>query len=385
MDKLLSISALDTLFFRESRPFDTIGGSELASVFPPPPRALAGAIKARLAEALGVDWHVFHKNPDSYEVGGHRLKDLIGDGDEWGRLKLRGPWPCLDGERLYPAPLNLLADGECEQLARLCIGPAARTHLGQVRLPTLPGDQRGLKPLEHYWLTAKGFARVLAGGCPAPSEIRHSADLVTHESRLGIGRDNRRRTAEEGLLYQTRHLRPIPGLRLEVDIDGLPEDLPSIDGLARLGGEGRMAHFSLEAKAGALPEAPPVEGNPAGLILTLLTPARLAHGTWLPPDFEPVDIDGMRHYRGTLHGIELSVEAAVIGKPLREGGWDMARRRPRPVNSLLPAGSAWFCRVEDASLATAIKQLHGTQIGADGSLGRGLLACGLWPESDNQP
>ncbi len=239
MANTLSISALDTLFFRESRPFDAVGGSELASVFPPPPRALAGAVKARIAEALGVDWAAFHKDPDGYEIGGHCLKDLIGDGQDPGVLRLRGPWPCLAGERLYPAPLYLLAADQFKRLARLQIGKAAKTHLGTVRLPTLPGGERGLKPLDDHWLTADGLAQVLSGACPAPDQIHHSAELFSAEPRLGIGRNNQTRTAQEGLLYQTRHLRPVPEMHLELDIDGLPEGLPAFDGLVRLGGLSR--------------------------------------------------------------------------------------------------------------------------------------------------
>ena len=58
--KTLRLTAFDTLFFRESRPFDAIGGSELASVFPPPPRTVLGAVRSAIGDALGADWKQFH-------------------------------------------------------------------------------------------------------------------------------------------------------------------------------------------------------------------------------------------------------------------------------------------------------------------------------------
>ena len=61
--KTLRFIAIDTLFFRESRPFETFGGIELASLFPPPPRTVAGAIRSAIGEALGADWPAFHANP----------------------------------------------------------------------------------------------------------------------------------------------------------------------------------------------------------------------------------------------------------------------------------------------------------------------------------
>jgi CRISPR-associated protein Cmr3 len=49
-------SALDTLFFKESRPIESVGGSQLSSVFPPPARTLIGAIRTAIGEANSVDW-----------------------------------------------------------------------------------------------------------------------------------------------------------------------------------------------------------------------------------------------------------------------------------------------------------------------------------------
>ncbi len=384
----LRFTALDTLFFRESRPYETIGGSELGSVFPPPPRTVAGAIRTAIGESLDADWKAFKKAFDDkaeYTVGGVNLHQRIGLGDDLGQLSIEGIWLCENGERLYPAPLFLLhkMDGQTTTFNRLLIGADASTSLGRVVLPQLPEGCEGYKPLEGVWLTRAGLEKVLAGCEPSIGDIREQKHLVAEEPRLGIARDNSRRTVEPGLLYQTRHVRPRSGLAIEADVAGL-EPVSLASSVVRLGGEGRMAGLET-ATTPACPAAPAPNTSAQGLILTLLTPARFVSGemaTWLPPELPPTEENGLRVWKGAIKGIALTVHCAVIGKVQREGGWDMARHEPRAVQSLIPAGSSYYCTVEGRDIAAAIAALHGQAIGEDQKLGRGRIACGLWNSNE---
>ena len=373
--KTLRFTALDTWFFRESRPMEAIGGSELASLFPPPPRTLLGAIRSAIGDAADVDWRAFAR--DSSDP----LRELIGFGDDLGPLALSGPWLSHDQERLYPVPLCLLRNGD--RFVRLRIGQAVETGLGKVRLPELSQSERGSKPLDRHWVTGAGLERILAGGVPDAEEIYAAKDLFHEEPRLGISRDNQQRTADEGLLYQTRHLRPVSGLAVEADIrSARATRLPT--GLVRLGGEGRMAHIEVIATPGP-PMAPRVQAGTRGLLLVLLTPVRCPTGSnaWLPPGFAPREGSDPLLWRGEIAGISLTLHAAVLGKAQREGGWDMANRRPRAMQSLIPAGSVYYVTTE-TDLTSAVRALHGSCIGAleDRSLGRGLMACGLWKNDE---
>jgi len=51
-------------------------------------------------------------------------------------------------------------------------------------------------------------------------------------------------------------------------------------------------------------------------------------------------------WQGRIAEISLTLRAAVIGKALREGGWDLAQQKPRDVVSLVPAGSCYYFTVE---------------------------------------
>jgi CRISPR-associated protein Cmr3 len=367
----LSFNATDTLFFRESRPMESMG--ELQSVFPPPVRTLAGAIRTLIGEHLNVDWREFDAN--------HPSVADIGFGDDLGKLHFQGAWLAweTDGkrERLYPAPLLLMQKDQ--SFYRLTLeSKGIWCDLGkQVRLPKLPDndDAKGSKPLENTWLTSDGLSAVLSGGKPDPKHIKKASDLFERESRVGIARDNSTRTVEKGLLYQTQHIRPHQGLSVELDTAGLPETMPA-KSIIRLGGEGRTASIETKQTSNHLPKAPDANGNTQGLLLYLLTPLNMPQAAHL--GFSREERDNQTIWTGTLNGIELELHGAVTGKALREGGWDMAKHQPRAVTSLIPAGSVFFCKAKNGDTQAAIKALHNTQIGELSAYGYGHLAAGLW-------
>jgi CRISPR-associated protein Cmr3 len=397
--------ALDTWFFREARPFDTLGSPELESHFPPPAPTVAGAIKTLIGRQVAADW-------DKLKPGATRTAEDEVRFAKLGKLHMLGPF--LYGEKgpLFPAPLFLLAkkkqletetaaDKKPELLlSRLRIGGLVETDLGIVRLPELPtsgnGDaDKGYKPLENAWLTAAGLEAVLNGKTPDSDDVFQADTLFTPESRLGIGRNNATGTADDSQLYTTRHVRPRDGVGLLVGVAGLSPEVQCEP--IRLGGEGRLALVDSLPGGLGLPEAPRPTDDTHGLILILLTPADLDDCWRLPKSQTPIcperDSGKGKYWPVEVEGVRLRVYSAVLGKPRREGGWHLAESKPRRVDSFVPAGSAWYCEVEGAEqagtrravLERAIGKLHGIQIGDGQQLGRGLLAVGLWRDSENSP
>lgn len=222
---------LDSWFFREARAFDTSGSHELSSLFPPPARTVAGAIRTLIGEMQEVDWERFAQAGEYPD-----LKRQIGVNDDLGLLKITGPYPLWKGERLYPVPLHLLAKDK--QYVFLKPGEPVACDLGKVQLPEKPKDSLlGAKPLESAWLNSTDLQRVLCG--QFPETVYRSSELYDEEPRLGIARNNAQRTAVDGLLYQTRHLRPRPELSIGATVSGIPAELHPDHGVIRFGGEGR--------------------------------------------------------------------------------------------------------------------------------------------------
>lgn len=410
----LVFNATDTLFFKESRPMESMG--ELQSVFPPPIRTLAGAVRSLIGQSMDVDWHEYEQACKHDKE--HPLREIIGDSDNLGRLKFKGAWLARTykdekdkehHERLYPALLHLMQKEGEEQLFALTLAKETTwCDLGRnVRLAKLPQPKAnekqdkyaGAKPLENTWLSASALLKVLQGEAhkisfEKPSkqnstlkqEVFAAKDLFVRESRLGIARDNASRTVEQGLLYQTQHIRPQSGLQIEVDVMGLPESTPE-QAMLRLGGEGRSASIQATPKTATLPSG---KAGKEGIALYLLTPLPIswtvgAGENWQPlPDFKQVKDSNPTIWSGNLNGIDLELHGAVTGKALREGGWDMANHQPRAVTSFIPAGSVFFCKVVKGDTNTAITALHNQHIGTQTEYGYGHIAVGVWNDDETQ-
>jgi len=367
----LVFNATDTLFFRESRPMESMG--ELQSVFPPSAQTLAGAIRTFIGDSRGVDWNSFGED--------HELTQIIGFGDDLGALDFQGAWLADNGERLYPAPLVLMKKEE--NLHRLTLSDKGIwCDLGKkVRLPELPEAAIGSKPLENTWLTASGLKAVLDGGLPDKNSIKTANKLFASESRIGIARNNSTRTVMDGMLYQTEHIRPKQGLSIEMDAAGLPDDLPD-SVIIRLGGEGRSASLSVQQKSAQLPKSSEINNDALqGLLLYLLTPLKHAQvgNEWQPlPGFTKQETADQTLWTGELNGVELHLHSAVTGKASRDGGWDLVKHQPRTANSLIPAGSVFFCSAKNGDHREAIRALHNSHIGDNSEYGLGHITTGIW-------
>jgi CRISPR-associated protein Cmr3 len=372
-----TFAALDTLFFKESRPMEAVGGSQLASIFPPPSRTLIGAIRTAIGESQKVNW--MH-----YAKGDSPLCSMIGTADSLGPLRFTGPYLIRQGERLFPMPLTYL-QSEQGQTRLLPSEEAVHCDLGKVCLPVKQDTTlAGSKPLENAFLSGNGLSAFLNGADIDKADIFLASQLYSREDRLGIGRDYQTHSVEDGLLYQTCHIRPKHDAQLQIGIalDGLTAELPTT-GMTRLGAEGRLAAWQREEQVG-LPGVP-VMANAKGLMLMLLTPALFTEG-WLLQGFqEQIETEatgakqaGRKVWEGEIAGVKLRLISSVVGKPVREGGWDMANKKPRALASYAPAGSCYFCEIIDGDIAKAQAALHGLQIGQEQEYGRGQLAAGYW-------
>lgn len=389
--------AVDTWFFRETRAHDAVGVSELNSVFPPPVRTLFGAIRSWIGDQQGVDWRNFN---------GSDAHALLGDADTTGALRIAGVQLHVQDDqgawqRLWPCPANLMqaknswdnpAKAPSATITRLIPGPVEHTDLGHVALPEPAAGEAppGSKVLEGAWLNDTAAAAWLAGKVPHPDDIWTMKDLITHESRLGIARDNARATVMKGQLYQTRHLRFIREVAVELWVKGVPSDAleAAKAGLQtlRVGGEGRMAEVAVsDVTDMALPK-PPQAGKPSQLALWFVSPLPLALCDAIAgaPGFRHVQRETQTgkqdSWEGELDGIPLRITANCRPRAYREGGWDQMNRCPKAVRSYLPPGSVLFCECRDdtASWEEIVTALHGHCVGGEPAWGRGQCFVGMY-------
>lgn len=388
-EKMISFSAIDSWFFRESRPMDASGESQ--SIFPPGIRTISGAIRTWIGEQQHIDWKDFRKNENN------PLRSIIGSNKEGdlGMLRFKGVWISKQGKRLYPAPLHLMEkDHKLYKLQLATNG--INCDLGKnIRLPELPNEEaRGSKPLENTWIDEETYHVILNGNGKninfnKEHFISHDA-LFSKETRTGIARNNTQRTVKEGMLYQTQHIRPESDIRLEVDVSGLPETIASNENaLVRLGGESRAANLQVNNKSTALAviDTESIDlTNAEGIIIYLLSPLQMPYENYsdqpLPNFSFHEKTEETSYWQGNIEGIGLKLHGAIVGKSIRDGGWDMAQHQPREDKSLIPAGSLYYCEVATANtasnIANAINTLHGKQLGELQQYGYGQIAVGIW-------
>jgi CRISPR-associated protein Cmr3 len=333
----LRLDPLDTLFFRDGRPFDA---ASRASSGLPMPKTLAGALRTYLLARAGFDLaglaHERRANP------AENVRDVLlrlKAPREVVDLRFRGPWLALAGdndtvEPLLPVPANLGVEGE------------GRTwHRSDPLRERLPGwdDAGDLLPLwrrggpdakrAEGFLTPAGVSAFLAGGLPGKNDWLAPDDLFGFDQRTGIEIDAGTLTAAEGRIYGIRLL----ALRPRVERDGphhgkevclcaevlgagavqlmFPDPLP-------LGGEGRHVRVRRLDRLQSWTQSEP--GTNRSLWL-LASPAFLPGPRALPVVPPPSRL-----------------VAAASGAPLAVSGWDVARGGPHRTRFSTPAGGVYF-------------------------------------------
>lgn len=368
----IQMEPVDTLFFRDGTPFSAGSASQedVGGLFPPHPASVAGALRAALARLNG--WTGNGPWPQ-------QLNRTLGDGpDDLGKLSFTGPFLLRGSEPLFPCPRHVLGSREGKAWRpRVLLRPGTPVvcDLGdKVLLPEVPpkeGDAEAadLNVGEGWWLTRSGLEAVLRGDIPPPTEVVPSGDLWREERRIGLERNDATRTAQEGMLYSTRHVRPLPGVALGVRVAGLPAtwSLP-FGHVVALGGESRLAEC--REWQGDVAIEMPLAAIEASRRMTLIA-------------LTPIDLDEAINLAGepllTALG-DARVISACLSRPQRIGGWDSLTRRPLPLRSVLPAGSVLFCELAETQRLRAAIANGLPRIGERQEWGYGVVALGTWSD-----
>lgn len=360
----------DVLFFRDGRPSARGSDHYLRSLFPPYPSTFYGAVRTRRLLDGGVDLAGLDEATWAQRLNG--LEAELGAWGGFGSLRLRGPWLVRGGERLLPAPADLGVirakpkdehePPRAETVVRYLPFPAGEelpgggSHPDDFLLlrafaargipwdPPAPGVEA--RPAEGWFLNPAGLAEWRSGGVPRPDQLVHGKELWLDEARTGLGLLTNQRAGEDGQLYTFGFIRLVDGVSLgfEVAGSGLRPG-----GRLRLGGEGRSvlleAGPSLSA-AGPLPST-------RRFCVSFATPALSAHGAW-PPGFSAERRDG------TLGGVAVRLVSAVVPGFVNVGGWDLARRQPKPLRRAIQAGSVFlFETLDGTDAADAAARIEG--------------------------
>ena len=391
---IVRFDPLDSLFFRDGSPYQQgeTNQSGTASMFPPAPPTLVGAIRAACARALGWKDGDWSKNEE--------IRTQLGNGEDLGKLHFRGPFlvQCKSPfnedkgkgkktETLFPAPANLIGKIEkpddkpgnendkptVESLTLLSLSSTAlHSDLGSARLPAIVANPRseGAKLLyeKGWWITAEGLEQVLQNELPNKEHLVHQSQLWSKESRIGIARSDDSRTTKEGAMYSPSHIRLKKGVSIAMEVEGLSQKCA--DELTKqpqpVGGESRACWLHLCERSLAFPKLSESKCDDSKETLrytvTVLTPADVSK----PP----------KSKEENYAGLPGRIISACLPRPVILGGWDSLKCRPLPLKPYLAPGSVLFLKAGTEDIKK-VKRLHNT-IGDRIKWGFGLVAIGLW-------
>lgn len=386
---LVRFDPLDSLFFRDGSPYqkEETNQSGTASMFPPAPPTLVGAIRAACARALGwKDGSNWSKNKE--------ICEQLGDGENLRKLHFRGPFlvRCKSSsnedkgkekktEILFPAPANLIKidkpenDKPTVQSITLLFPSSNALHCDfgeNSRLPIAAHAAEGAKLLHEkgWWITAEGLEQVLKGNPPEEKHLVHQSQLWSKEPRIGIARSDDSRTTKEGAMYSPSHIRLKKGVSIAMEVSGLTpkckEILPTQP--QPVGGESRACWLRLCERSCSFPFPKLPKWNTAEETLRYTAIALTPIAVSKPP------IPKEENYAG-LPG---QIVSACLPRPVILGGWDSLKCSPLPLKPYLAPGSVLFLESKAEDIREG-KALHA--IGSRKEWGFGLIAIGLWNDS----
>lgn len=365
----IRIDALDTLFFRDGKPFT--GGEDVWAnmQFPPLPSVLYGALRSKY----------FAEHPSDLKYAEKADDPSTKATDPSAKLKITAIALQTEDSLLFPAPLDYAKikgkknDHGKSQLLKDWI-PSVISNCSMNDVLSNEPDII-VKPIEHGYLDNNALSAYLQG---KEDEIRYTvlSQYMETEPKIGIKRQNTTHATQEGMLYRVE-MKRLEGrmggthkhLSLFVECNGilLPES-----GILRIGGEGKAATY-MPSKA-EFPPKPMLTGKRFKLYFA--SPAIFTHG-WRPNWLKQIEGDNKIMFQGTYGNLELRLVTAIIGKPIFVGGFNMKPPSPKPMRKAVPAGSIYVFELIKGTIQEAVDAFHGSTISEyDSQQGFGLTFVG---------
>ncbi len=316
----IRIEPLDTLFFRDGKPFtmgeDTWADSHLL----PSPSVIYGALRTAVATENGI---LFENLPTTLK----------------GKVTIKGIHYRIEGKITLPLPLDLVEYPKEEHI----IKREKENKEYEVKMLEIKPNTAifsSSKKMIKYFLKGKNSERVesIDNGLILTTEFEkylsneieetHAyklTDSILNESKIGIGRDDSTKTSDEGSLFRTDMKR---GKDFEIGVNLDLIGYSTLSSLVRLGGEGKIINLSIARRTFKIANKT-IDFKDNRFKIYFATDAILTDGE---PDLSKLN----------LGKEDSKLVAACIGKPKSIGGFDMEQRIPKKMYKTVPAGSVFY-------------------------------------------
>ncbi len=361
----LRIKAVDTLFFRDGRPFTAGEESWAETIFPPFPTVLYGALRSAY----------FAENPQE-------LKLLCaGEKDPTASLVISGFNLLIETFRYYSLPKDCLAlkeQGEDSKEAKvLRLQKVDKEVYSNYPFEYCLVGGEGSKEIEDGYVSKDELAEYLNGSSTIFYEQLQR--FICREPKIGIMRSRLTGAAKEEMLYQVEMLRTATTRtpqKINVGMEEVNVDLEvefsgfnlAKNGIMRFGGEGKAAAYQASNQQDAIPLPDGLDSD--SLFKLVLTTPAIFEGKNNRGELENRWYPGWlnENFCGTIPGTPLKVKliAAAIGRPLVRGGFDLKNKKPKPAYRVIPEGSVFYFAILEKEgknkVQESLSAIHGRSI-----------------------
>ncbi len=327
----IRIKAIDTLFFRNGRPFNKGEESWAEGIFPPAPSVIYGALRTDYLN------QVPEIIPDS-------------ESDPTKDIRINGIYFEYENTLYHAAPKDFLKLKDVEEDEnQVKLVPLRLQESNSIASSTqtkyIPYSDDDIEDFQDGIIMAGEYDSYLNEYVDC-FNAKSLGKLVKDEPKVGIAIDNTTKTAKEGKLYRVG-MKRLYDLNLIIDFDPPQIQKPGDIYCIRFGGENRIAQIEL------LPDDKYNEDiqyqweNKQGnyFKLHLLTPAVFENGWY--PDLKLMELN-----------YEIIPIAAFVGKHLNIGGFDIRQNAPKTMYRMVPAGSVYYYEIPEGKSEALINSIE---------------------------
>jgi CRISPR-associated protein Cmr3 len=332
----IKIQPLDTLFFRDGKPFEKGENTWADGMMLPNPTVLYGALRTAFASANNISF-----------------KDIFIEDNEDNERKFLSPkdfsiqriYYYVNDAEVLPLPLDYVEHQKSKNIKETekdnKFYEVHQLEMNDVKKKVINSkDKRN-----NYYLLAKNKEQVeeFANGLFDVSqlenylsnelksvEVHQLSDYVEPEPKIGISRGNATKVSEDGNLFRVDMQRSNK-FQIGVSSKTIYSDFAD---LIKLGGETKIANLSIDEDS-FFGIHRKIEFNNNRFKIYFSSPVILINGE---PNLEKI-------------GIVANLITSIIGKPLNIGGFNIVENRPKTMYKVIPAGSVFYYEAEnDVSL-----------------------------------
>lgn len=333
----IEITPLDTVFFKDAKPFNMSEETWADSYFPPYPSVIYGALRT-----VYFSNHIDELNKATTDEDPTKnliIKDISYKIYE-DRNKLLGYY--------YPAPLSLV------QLKNRCTNEKNRENREKVyKVIGLKNNNKKFvssSKLECFLINDLEVENVENGiihksdlemflqGYTDELKVRKLEDMILSENKVGIRINSSTNSVENECLYRMNMLR-INNVKICVEFEGI--NIPS-KGFIKLGGQGKGCSYKEINNKGEIFNYDFCDLKENKFKIYLSTPAIFKNG-WIPSWINKNSLEG--EYKG----IKIKLLGGCIGKHQYIGGYDIKNKCPKKMMRAVPAGSVYYFQFQNSS------------------------------------